>query len=54
MDTGSKADDVKFAGDLWPVTDVAPAAVSPSDFDLKSGPPGIGIRKTLLPPAGDR
>ncbi len=57
-DTGSKVvDDVKFVGNLWPSGDVVPAAASPGDFEVKSGPKEIkeiGLRKVLPPPAGDR
>jgi len=54
MDSGSHSDEVKFTGNLWPDVDVAPAAVSPSDFEVKSGPRDCGIHKPLPAPAGDR
>jgi hypothetical protein len=49
-DDQSTFSDVKFAGPLWTDGDVAAADVLPRAFALKSGPRGVGVRKTLPVP----
>ncbi len=52
-DNESKSDDVKFPERLWPdpSSEVALAEVTPSAFDLKSGPKGVGVNTRLPLPS---